>query len=112
MTSSSANPEGVDLASLSPGSVIDIETTRRHYHIECLGGNEIRISGHPKYCPNPVPAHLHGSINKQGLLEFGMIEPDMRLLFFLDDQHPVTTSKVISIHVDQPEPEPSNHTIH
>jgi len=34
---------GVDLNSLRPGSMIDVETKSRHYHIECLGGDKIRV---------------------------------------------------------------------
>ena len=41
--------ELVDSHSLAPGSRIDVETKSRHYQIECLGGNAIRISGHPEY---------------------------------------------------------------
>jgi hypothetical protein len=94
--------EGVELKSLRPGSLIDVETKSRHYHIECLGGEAIRISGHPKYCPDPVPAHLQGSLDHDGALESGLIEPGMRMLVLLNDDHPVTTSRVISVHVDPP----------
>jgi hypothetical protein len=55
--------ELVDCKSLLRGSLIDVETKSRHYRIECLGGNAIRIAGHPEYCPNPVPAQLHGSVD-------------------------------------------------
>jgi hypothetical protein len=102
MTTPSEVLEGVDLKSLRPGSLVDVETKSRHYRIECLGGDAIRISGHPEYCPRPVPAHLQGSINKEGALEVGLIEPGMRLMFFLNDDRPVTTSRVVSVHVDQP----------
>jgi hypothetical protein len=99
--------EGVELKSLRPGSLIpgsliDVETKSRHYHIECLGGEEIRISGHPKYCPEPVPAYLQGSLDPEGALESGLIEPGMRLLVLLNNDHPVTTSRVVSVHVDPP----------
>ena len=105
--------EDVDVNHLSPGSMIDVETKSRHYHIECLGGNDIRISGHPDYCPDPVPAQLHGSIGKEGTLESGHIERGQRLMFLLDDDRPVVTSRVISLHVDQPE-DSQNHstTVH
>jgi len=102
-TSSEVLDKGVDLSSLRPGSLIDVETRSRHYRIECLGGDAIRISGHPEYCPNPVPAHLQGAIDKEGELEFGFIEPGMRMRFFLNNR-PVITSKVLHVHVDQPEP--------
>jgi hypothetical protein len=87
--------------SLSPGSLIDVETKSRHYCIECLGGEAIRISGHPEYCPQPVLAHLLGSIGTQGELELGLIAPGRRLVF-LNHDRPVTTSKVVHVHVEQP----------
>ena len=94
--------ELVDSNSLAPGSRIDVETKSRHYRIECLGGNAIRISGHPEYCPNPVPARLHGSLDQEGVLEFGLIGRGMRFVFLLTDDRPVTTTRVLRIHVDRP----------
>ena len=41
--------EMVDCQNLTPGSLLDVETKTRHYKIECLGGNKIRISGHPEF---------------------------------------------------------------
>jgi len=91
--------ELVDCNSLAPGSRIDVETKSRHYQIECLGGNAIRISGHPEYCPHPVPARLHGSLDKEGALEFGLIGRGMRFIFLLNDDRPVTTTQVLRIDV-------------
>jgi hypothetical protein len=90
MTTPSQAPEGVDLGNLRPGSLIDVETKSRHYYIECLGGDAIRISGHPEYCPEPVRAHLEG-----------VIECGRRMKFFLNDYRPVTTTRIVSLHVDQ-----------
>lgn len=101
MTAPSEVSETVNLESLLPGSLIDVETKSRHYQIECLGGRAIRISGHPEYCPQPSPAQLQGSLDKEGVLELGLIGPGMRLMFFLND-HPFTTSRVVSVHVDEP----------
>ena len=105
--------EVVDCTSLASGSVIDVETKSRHYRIECLGGNAINISGHPEYCPEPVSARLHGSVGKQGMLEFGVIGRGMRLRFLLGERQPVTTTRVIRVCVDQPKPAPNlSSTIH
>src|ERR1700720_1793968 len=101
MITPSQAPEGVDLKNLRPGSLIDVEPKSRHYRIECLGGSAIRISGHPEYCPEPVPAQLHGSVDKEGILELGLIGRGMRLMFLLDEHHPVTTRECL-VHVDQP----------
>jgi hypothetical protein len=106
-TSSKMLSERVDLSSVRPGSLIDVETRSRHYHIECRG-DEMRISGHPDYCPDPVPAHLQGSLDKEGALELGLIEPGMRLMFFLNDGRPVVTSKILHVHVEQPKGAPAN----
>jgi hypothetical protein len=95
MTTPSQAPESVDLKNLRQGSLIDVETKSRHYHIECLGGEEVRISGHPEYCPQPVRAHLQG-----------VIEPGRPLTFLLNDYRPVTTTKIVSLHVDQPKAAP------
>ena len=92
--------EAVDCKILARGSLIDVETTSRHYQIECLGGDAIRISGHPEYCPSPVPGHLEGSVDRAGILEPGRIECGMRLRFLLEDDYPITTSRVLSVQIE------------
>ncbi len=90
--------ELLDYYRLEPGSVLDVETRSRHYRIECLGGDSVRISGHPQFCPEPVPARLEGSLNREGELDSGFIECGARLLFVIEDRLPVTTSKVLHVH--------------
>jgi hypothetical protein len=90
----------LDCANQRPGSVIDVYTDSRHYRIECMGGDAIRISGHPRFCPRPVEARLQGSLNGDGLLDRGLIECGRRLLFVVEDRLPVTTSKVLHVHCD------------
>ena len=93
--------ELIDFGSLTPGSRIDVETRNRHYQIECLGGSAMRISGHPEYCPHPVPGMLQGSASKSGLVAPGLIGRGMYLRFLLEDHRPMTTSQVISLHVER-----------
>jgi len=67
-----------------------------------------------EYCPDPVPAQLHGSVDKEGVLELGLIGRGMRLMFLLNEHRPVATSRVLHVHVDQPKvvqpkPSPSIH---
>ena len=94
--------ELLDCRNLVPGSLIDVETKSRHYRIECLGGNSIRVSGHPEFCPNPVMASLQGSLDRDGTLEIGYIACGMRMIILLDDTHPITTSRVLHVRVEQP----------
>jgi hypothetical protein len=108
--------EILDCTNLKPGSRIDVETKSRHYQIESLGGTAIRISGHPEYCPDPVPARLQGSVDHDGVLESGIIGRGMRLMFLLNERGPVTTSRVLSVHLEQPDAaqpnSSSNQSIH
>jgi hypothetical protein len=101
--------EMVDCQNLTPGSLVDVETRTRHYKIECLGGNKILISGHPEYCPEPSSAWLEGSVTRDGSLDFGLIERGMRMMFLVGER-PVTTSRVVSMHVNPAaESSPSVH---
>ena len=92
----------IDCRTLAQGSLIDVETKSRHYRIECLAGNSIRISGHPDYCPNPVAAQLQGSVDENGRLGSGVIGRGMRLVVLLKNENrPITTSKVLNVSVDE-----------
>jgi hypothetical protein len=104
-----ASAEFVAYGSLPPGSVLDVETKNRQYHIECLGGDSIRISGHPEYCPTPVPGKLKGSADKHGVTEPGLIGLGKYLQFLLDDHRPVTTSRVLHVRVKRAASSPSVH---
>jgi len=93
----------LDCRNLVPGSLIDVETKSRHYRIEYLGGNSVRVSGHPEFCPNPVKASLHGALDRDGTVEAGFIACGMRMILLLDDSHPMTTSRVVRVSVEQPD---------
>jgi hypothetical protein len=84
--------EYINCAGLPPGSLLEVETKNRQYRIECLGGDAIRISGHPNYCPEPVS----GRIMTSGLIERG---EHLRLL--LEENRPLTTSRVTHVRVQQ-----------
>ena len=92
----------VDCQNLTAGALLDVETKTRHYRIEYVGGSKIRISGHPEYCPEPTAALLEGSLDLEGSLELGLIEPGKRMLFRVGDGRPVTTSKVVYVRFEQP----------
>jgi hypothetical protein len=109
MTTPAEIPSLVDIHNLTPGSLIDVETRSRHYQIECLGGSAMRISGHPQYCPKPVEAELAGSVDSEGMSGSGCIVPGKHLVFLVGHHRPVTTSRVLSVHVDKRDP---SHSVH
>jgi hypothetical protein len=97
--------QSVDCLNLTAGALLDIETKTRHYRIEYVGGSKIWISGHPEYCPEPTAGWLEGSIDPEGAVGLGLIEPGKRMLFRVGDGRPVTTSKVLQVRFERP---PSN----
>jgi hypothetical protein len=89
---------GIYLHDLHQGSVLDVDTQGHHYRIEYLGGDDIRISGHPSLCPTPVPAHLRGSLGPGGTLQAGYVGRGLRLAFRRqNDELGVITSPITDV---------------
>lgn len=94
---------GVYLNSLAPGTTVEVETESRRYQIEYVEGDQIRIAGHPRWCPIPTLARLHGSAHRSDGLAPGYIGCGMHLVFErMGDHIPVTTSKITDIRVSEP----------
>jgi hypothetical protein len=90
--------EGIYLHNLAPGAVIDVETRSHRYRIEYLGGDTIRISGHPSLCPTPVSAQLRGSFGPTGTLQAGFLGRGRRLAFRREnDDLGVVTSAITDV---------------
>jgi hypothetical protein len=109
MTTSAEIPKGVDLQNLNPGSLIDMEPQNGASPRVCRGGPPMRLSGHPTFCPVPVLAELEGSVNREGAFETGYIRPGSQVVFLVNEHVPVTTSRVLSVHVDRAKSSPSVH---
>lgn len=60
-----------ELRELTAGQPDFVETKIRHYQIECLCRNRIRIG--PVYCREPLAAHLEGAFDKENGLEWGLM---------------------------------------
>ena len=94
---------GVFLDSLNSGTAVDLDTKSRHYRIEYLEGDRIRISGHPRWCPTPVVARFHGSTVGLGGFAEGYIGCGMHLVFEpLNNHFAITTSEITDIRVSKP----------
>jgi len=88
---------GVYLDDLSEGAVLEVETQNRWYTIVIRGRGKELISGHPQYCPDPVPVRIEGSTWGGSMLKVRFIGRGMRLEF----QHPtfrrIVTSRIVDI---------------
>jgi len=92
---------GVYLDRLSEGAVLEVETQHHGYTIVIGGRGRELISGHPKYCPDPVPVRIAGSTWGGSMLKRQFLGRGMRLEF----QHPVfrtiLTSRIVEIRASE-----------
>jgi hypothetical protein len=85
---------GLDLDDLPVGAMVEVKTAHHTYLIENCGNDQMRISGHPVYCPEPVLVEYLGAIDGTPRFGAGAVVPGMRMTF----RHPglgiIRTSKV------------------
>ena len=89
---------GVRLSTLSDGSRVQVETLNRLYELEVREG-QVWISGHPQYCPQPVPVTVHGSSWGGSMLKVAYLGRGMRMEFSHPLHATVTTSRIVSVRV-------------
>ena len=79
--------ERIDIASLAPGTCLELKTRHNSYTLQYLGEGRLEICGHPQYCPVPTVVKLQGSSLGVGL-RFEFHHPVHAL---------VTTSRIIAL---------------
>jgi hypothetical protein len=90
--------DGVDLDDLADGSVLEVETKHHRYTLVKTAHTQVRISGHPKFCPEPVTVEIDRYTPKRLSLKPGFIGRGMHLVFEHPVYHTVTTSRIVDIH--------------
>ncbi len=89
---------GVFLGDLPPETVLEIQTANHRYTAVMLGKGEALISGHPRYCPEPVQVEIAGSSWGGSLLKLDFVGRGMRLEFYHPDyKKPIVTSPIVEI---------------
>jgi len=79
--------ERIDLASVAPGTCLELKTRHNSYTLQYLGDGQVEICGHPQYCPVPTVVTLQGSSLGIGL-RFEFHHPVHAL---------VTTSRIVAL---------------
>ncbi len=87
---------GVHLDSLDEGTSLVVETENRDYRLEFRDGCTF-ISGHPVFCPYPVPVSVRGSNWGGSMLKVDYIGRGMHLEFHHPDFRTITTSRIVEI---------------
>jgi hypothetical protein len=88
---------GVDLRTAPAGAVFEIRTENRAYRLVHHGWGEGLLSGHPQFCPTPVPVRIHGSTWGGSMIRENFIGRGMHMEFARADYRPVTTSRVLEV---------------
>lgn len=90
--------DGVYLDDLADGAALAVQTKHHHYKIVKSARTRARISGHPRYCPEPVIVEIEGSAGGGAALKPGFIGRGMHLIFKHPTYHTVITSRITDIH--------------
>lgn len=88
---------GVHLRDLALGAVLEVQTCQRLYTIVNQGDGDALISGHPRYCPEPVLVKIHGSTWGGSMLKEQFIGRGMHLEFRHPAYLPITTSRILHV---------------
>ena len=88
---------GVYLRDLPPGTVLEVQTQNRAYTILYKGWDQALISGHPVFCPEPVPVTIHGSTWGGSMLKARFIGRGMCLEFGNTAFEPIRTSVILDV---------------
>lgn len=88
---------GVFLRDLALGAVLEVQTSQRWYTIVNQGDGEALISGHPRFCPEPVLVKIHGSTWGGSMLKEQFIGRGMHLEFRHPAYLPITTSRILQV---------------
>src|SRR5579864_2422688 len=88
---------GVWLRHLLPGDVLEIETKDWTCTLEYLGDNQALISGHPRFCPDPVEVIICGSTWGGSLLKQHFIGRGMHLEVMHPEYQRIVTSRIVEI---------------
>ena len=92
---------GVYLDHLREGTVLEVQTQNRWYTIVIRSRGKELISGHPKYCPDPVPVRIAGSTWGGSMLKARFIGRGMRVEFRHPTFRRIITSRIVDIRARQ-----------
>ncbi|MCP5112705.1 MAG: hypothetical protein GY953_17915 [bacterium] len=89
---------GVYLRDLPTEATLEVQTQNRSYTLVNRGGGEALLSGHPKYCPDPVLVRIAGSNWGGSMLKASYLGRGMHMEFRHPDfDGPIITSRIREI---------------
>jgi hypothetical protein len=92
--------EGIYVDELDDGAVVEIETAHSLYKLVKRDDTHVAISGHPRFCPQPVEVEIEGSVGDKSpaFSNPGFIGRGMHLVYKHPEFNIITTSQIREIH--------------
>lgn len=87
---------GMRLDALREGGRVLVETVNRLYRLERRAG-QIWISGHPRFCPEPVPVKVRGSSWGGSMLKVAYLGQGLHMEFEHPQFSTIVTSRIVAI---------------
>jgi hypothetical protein len=91
---------GVALQDLAPETILLIQTQHSRYTVILQGESQALISGHPRFCPEPVLVTLEGSTWGGSMLKPRYIGRGMHLEF----RHPEYAVPIVTSRIQEIQP--------
>ena len=88
---------GVHLRDLPPSSVLSIQTRNRVYTLVVLSDDNVLISGHPEFCPEPAEVRINGSTWGGSMIKTKYVGRGMHLEFEHPVHRTIITSRIVDI---------------
>ena len=89
---------GVYLRDLPMDGRLEIRTANTSYTLAKRGDGRVLLSGHPEFCPSPVPVTISGCTWGGSMLKEAFLGRGMHLEFQHPDYElPITTSRIVEI---------------
>jgi hypothetical protein len=89
---------GVFISDLSPATVLEVQTQHHCYVLVLLSNDNVLISGHPQYCPQPTAVAIAGSTWGGSMLKRSFVGRGMRMEFCHPQYRaPIVTSPIQEI---------------
>ena len=94
--------QGVFLEELEPGTVVSAETANHSYRIRVIAKGRAEISGHEKYCKEPVLVSLQGTQWLDSTIPQCYVARGLQLQFVNPEGTGILTSPIRRVTVNTP----------
>lgn len=87
----------INFDNLPVGAVLEVQTESRTYLLENTGNGQVRMKGHPRYCPDPILVTLCNSMGGDQAPSPLVIGSGLLLIYWHPTAGLVRTSPIVQV---------------